>query len=74
MQKFVTGNEVMWKGWAVVVMGLAIGAFWGFFAYTVGTLNLAMLEPLIRILGVVLGVGIAIRILLSIVQKISKTR
>jgi CubicO group peptidase (beta-lactamase class C family) len=40
--------------------------FWGLFAYAVWTVNLAMLEPLIRILATVVGVGIAVSIIISI--------
>jgi hypothetical protein len=72
-QKFVTGREAVGSGWGLVLVGLGIGAFWGLFAYSVWTLNLAMLEPLIRILGVVVGVGIAVSVLYSIYHSISRS-
>jgi len=73
-QRFVTGRAAVWPGLGFILMGLAISLFWGFFAYTVGTFNLAMLEPLIRILGVGLGIVIAVGILFSIAQRIVKFR
>jgi hypothetical protein len=73
-QKFVTGSRAVWTGWAFILIALAVAAFWGFFAYAVGTLNLAMLEPLIGILGVVIGVGIVISMLFTTFQKIFKSR
>lgn len=73
-RQFVTGSEAVWRGWAFMFLGLLAGAFWGFIAYATWTLNWAMLEPLIGILGVVMGVGIAISILYSMFQKIFKTR
>ena len=76
--KFVTGRAAVGRGWGLVVLGVVVGAFWGLFAYSVWTLNMALLEPLIRILGTVMGVGIAISILFmmvyTVIQKISKSR
>lgn len=73
MQKFVTGSGAMWSGWGFILGGLAVAAFWGLFAYSVWTLNLAMLKPLITILAVVLGVGIAVSIVFSIVYSIFRS-
>jgi len=74
LQKFVTGRDAMWSGWGFILGGLALAAFWGLFAYSVWTLNLAILEPLIGILGVGMGVMIVIGMLLTTYQKIFKSR
>jgi len=74
VQKFVTGSGAMWAGLGSILTGLAVASFWGLFAYSVWTLNLAMLEPLIGILGVVMGVGIVISMLVTTFQKIFKSR
>jgi hypothetical protein len=72
--RFVTGNGAVWTGWAFILSALLVAAFWGTFAYAVGTLNLAMLEPLIRILGGVVGVGATVSVLYSIYRKSSRSR
>jgi hypothetical protein len=69
-QKFVTGGGAVWTGWAFILLALVVAAFWGFFAYAVGTLNMALIAPLVTILGVLMGVGIAVSIVLSIFQKL----
>ena len=74
LQKFVTGREALWLGWGSVLGGLILAAFWALFANSVWTLNLAILEPLIGILGVVMGVGIVISMLFTTFQKIFKSR
>ena len=73
-QKFVTGSGAVWAGGAFILLALVVAAFWGVFAYSVWTLNLAMLEPLIGILSVVMGVGIVISMLFTTFQKIFKSR
>ena len=73
-QRFVTGRQALWPGWGLVFMGLAVGVFWGLFAYSVGTLNMALVEPLVRILGAVTGGGMTIVILYTIVRQFAKSR
>jgi hypothetical protein len=73
-QRFVTGREAVWPGWSLILGGLGVAAFWGLFAYSVWTLNLAMLEPLVGILGVVIGVGVAVSVLYSLYRAISRSR
>jgi len=68
------GRQALVWGWGLVVMALISGAFWGVFAYAAWTVNLAMLEPLIRILASVVGVGIAVSILYSIFRSIFRSR
>ena len=73
-QRFVTGSGAIWAGSAFIVGGLVMAAFWTLFAYSVGTFNLTLLEPLIRILSGVVGVVMTVSILYAIFQKISKSR
>ena len=74
VQKFVTGREALLPGWGLILIGLVFGAFWGLFAYSVWTFNMTMLEPLIRVLASVVGIGMAVAILYRMVQKILKSR
>jgi len=71
---FVTGSRAVWTGWAFILLAVVVVAFWGFFAYAVGTFNMVMLEPLIRILGGVLGIVMTVSILYAMFQKISQRR
>jgi hypothetical protein len=71
-QLLVERQAVAW-GWGFIVMALVVATFWGTFIWAVWTFNMAMLEPLINILGVVLGAGISIQILYTIFKKISKS-
>jgi hypothetical protein len=66
--KFVTGNGAVWIGLGFVLLALVVAAFWGFFAYAVGTLSFALIVPLANIFGVTLGVGIAVSIVFKMVQ------
>ncbi|OGR25623.1 MAG: hypothetical protein A2139_04845 [Desulfobacca sp. RBG_16_60_12] len=74
LPKFVTGSGAVWTGWAFILGALLAATFWGIFAYAVGTFNLAVLEPLIRILGGVVGIGAAISVLYSVYKKASRSR
>ena len=74
LPRFVTGNRAGWTGWAFVLGALLVAAFWGVFAYAVGTFNMVMLEPLIRVLAGVVGVGATISVLYSIYQKATRSR
>jgi hypothetical protein len=77
-QKFSTGSGAVWAGWGSILSGLALATLWGLFTYSAWTSNMAMLGTLISILGVALGVGMAISIVvgmaLKTVQMISKSR
>ncbi len=72
-QLMVERRAVAW-GWGFIVMALVVAAFWGTFIWAVWTFNMALLEPLINILGVMLGVVIAISILSSMFRQITKSR
>ena len=72
--KFITGNEAIWTGWALILGALLAAAFWGFFAYAVGTFNIALIVPLIRVLSGVLGVVITVAIVKKLIQDFSRSR
>lgn len=72
--KFVTGNEAVWTGWTFLVSALVAAIFWGFFAYAVGTFNLAMDVPLVRVLGGVVGVAIMVAIVKKLIRDFSRSR
>lgn len=74
LPKFVTGSSAVWRGWAFILLALVTAVFWGFFAYAVGTFNMVMLEPLIRIFAGVVGIGMTVAILYSMFQKVSQRR
>ena len=72
--KFVTGRKAMGQGWGLVVLGLIVGAFFAVFAWSAWTVNWVILTPMITVLGVLMGVGIAVSILFTMFQKIFKSR
>jgi len=74
LPKFVTGSGAVWRGWAFILLALVVAAFWGFFAYTVGTLNMAMITPLVTVLGVIMGVGIVVSIVQKLIRDFSRSR
>ncbi len=73
MQWFSTGQEAPWLGVGLALAGLVCGAFWGLFAYAALTLNMALVEPLIRILGMAAGIGMGVTILFSLIQAFSRS-
>ena len=70
-QKFVTGHAAVWAGLGTIGLGLVTGAFWGFFAYAVGTFNLALIAPLANILGILMGIAIIFQLIHTTYEKIS---
>ena len=68
-QKFITGSSAVWMGAGLAVAMLLVAAFWAYFAYVVWTANLAMLEPLLNIVGVVFGVGVVFAVLSSLYRQ-----
>ena len=73
MQSLRVGRRAVGWGSGFVVLALIVAAFWGLFAYATWTVNLAMLEPLIRILASVVGVGIAASIAVSILYSLYRS-
>jgi hypothetical protein len=72
-KKFVTGSTAVWTGLGTAALGLVAGAFWGSFAYAVGTYNLTVIVPLANILGILMGVAIIFQLIRTTLEKISKS-
>jgi hypothetical protein len=68
--KLITGNKAIVIGLGLIIGGLAYAAFWGVMAYATLTANFELLRPLISLLGIVLGFGIAISILVKLVSTV----
>lgn len=66
---FVTGSKAVSMGVGFAATLLLVGAFWGAFAWGVWTANWAILEPLIHILGVVIGVGVVAAIVSDLYKR-----
>jgi hypothetical protein len=73
-QKFVSGSTAVWTGLASIIGGLFLAGIWITFAYSTATYNLAMIVPLMNILGVGVSIVIVISIGAAIYQKISQSR
>ena len=74
VQKFVSGSAAVWIGAASIVGGLILAALWVAFAYSTATFNLAMIAPLMNILGIVVSIGIVLSIVIAIYQKATQSR
>jgi hypothetical protein len=73
-QEFVTGSKAVGMGAGLAATSLLVAAFWGTFAWGTWTVNWAVLEPMIHILGVVVGVGIVIAIVSDLYKKLVRAR
>jgi len=73
-QIFITGTAAVWAGVVSIVGGLVMAGLWIAFAYSTATFNLAMIVPLANILGVGISIAIVISIVYSIYQKISQSQ
>lgn len=73
-QKFVSGSWAAWIGAASIVGGLILAVLWVMFAYSTATFNLAMIAPLMNILGIVVSIGIVLSIAVAIYQKAAQSR
>jgi uncharacterized membrane protein (DUF485 family) len=73
VQKFVSGSVAIWIGAASIVGGILMAALWVAFAYSTATFNLAMIVPLMNILGVVMSIAIVVSIIYSIYQKATQS-
>jgi hypothetical protein len=71
---FLTGKVAKTRGWGLLLVALGVGVFFAIFAWAAWTVNWVILTPMITILGVLVGVGIAVSILFNMAQKIFKTR
>ncbi len=66
--KFVTGSGAVWAGAGFILLALVAAAFWGLFAYATWTQNWVILKPLISLLGILMGFGMALSILVGMVR------
>ena len=73
-QKFVSGSAAVWAGVASLVGGLVVAGLWIAFAYSTATFNLAMMIPLMNILGIAVSIGIVLSIAVAIYQKVVQPR
>ena len=64
------GRAALAWGWGCIMLAVCAAVFFGLFAYAVWTVNMAMLEPLIRILSTTLGIGMVVAILYSVYRGI----
>jgi uncharacterized membrane protein (DUF485 family) len=74
VQKFVSGSGAVWIGVVSIVGGLIMAALWVMFAYSTATDNLAMVAPLVNILGIFMSIVIVGSIVYSLYQKVSQPR
>jgi hypothetical protein len=73
-QNFITGSKAVATGIGFAVSVLLVGVFWGAFAWGFLTDNLALLEPLVDFLGVVVGLGIAMAVASSLYKHFFRRR
>lgn len=73
-QKFVAGSGAVWIGVASLAGGLILAVLWVLFAYSAATFNLALIVPLMNILGVIVSLGIVVSIVIAIYQKVAQPR
>jgi hypothetical protein len=64
------GRDAVAWGCAFVVIALFDAVFFGLFAYAAWTVNMAILEPMIRILSTTLGIALVVAILYSVYRAI----
>ena len=73
-QEFVTGSKAVGTGLGLAATILIVGAFWGAFAYGIYTENWAILTPLTKVVGVVVGVGVVIALLSDLRRRFFRSR
>lgn len=73
-QTFLTGSAAAWMGAVSIIGGLVLAVVWVLFGYSAATFNLALLVPLINVLGVVMGITILVSLVYAFYQKISQAR
>ena len=61
-RRFLTGKSAEHTAWGLILTGLIVGGFFAVFAWAAWTVNWAILAPMITVLGVLMGVAIAISI------------
>jgi hypothetical protein len=77
-RQFLTGKSAEGTAWGLILTGLVVGGFFAVFAWAAWTTNWAILTPMITVLGVLMGIAIAVGIvggmILSIYQMVFKSR
>jgi len=74
MQGLVTGSKAVTTGVGFTATVLLAAVFWGAFAWGTWTENWAILEPLMHVLGVALGVGIAFAVVSDLYKRFFRSR
>lgn len=72
-QKFVSGSAAVWTGIASIVGGLFMAGIWIGYTYVTAAANMAMLVPLINILGIFMSIAIIASIVHSIYQRATQS-
>lgn len=67
-RKLVTGAKAVGTGWGQILIALAVGAFWGGFAWAVWSLDMRLIDAYVRVLGTVLGIVIPVAIVLGLIS------
>jgi succinate-acetate transporter protein len=73
-QELVAGSKAVATGVGFAVTLLIVGAFWGTLAWGMWTTNWAVLKPLTRINGVVVGVGAVVAVVSDLTKKLFRSR
>ncbi len=73
-QEFFTGSKAVATGVGFASVLLVVGVFWGAFAWGIWTNNWAVLEPLVQILGVVVGVGVVVAVFSDLYKRFFRSR
>lgn len=74
MQAFVTGSKAVGTGVGFAITVCLAAGFWGALAWAIWAENWAILEPLMHVLGVVLGVGIVFAVVSDLYRRFFRSR
>ena len=73
-QEFVTGSKAVAMGLGFSALSLIVGTFWGAFAWGIWSNNWALLEPLVHVLGIVVGIGAVVAVVSDLYKKFVRSR
>jgi hypothetical protein len=68
------GSRAVGMAVGFAILALVVGGFWGAFAWGTWTANFAVLEPLIHIIGVVVGVGVVVAVVSDLYKRFIRSR
>ncbi len=74
MEAFVTGSKAVAMGVGFAVTVCLFGGFWGAFAWSIWTENMALLMPLVEILVAMIGVGLVIGLVSDLYKRFFRSR